>query len=267
MRIGTLVATPLNTLVALKGGPVKEIADLKGKKVGYSISGFEDALLGTMLQSAGLSLKDVTLVNVNFSLSPALLSKQVDAVIGAFRNVITSYSIHYTKLYDAHNKKSYESNAQFLCCLLRHPHPSPRRTAGGTLAGSPTPAAAMPTARPRLADIDNLRWSVILLVLGVHAAIPYSHLGPWYVYDPRQPSPLETHLFLAFEATSQAFFMGLLFFLAGLFAAPACDPMVSLVGGESATIHDPRPPSRVALSLSECEEGGVVEVARRNNFV
>ena len=81
----------------------------------------------------------------------------------------------------------------------------------------------MPTARPRLADIDNLRWCVILLVLGVHAAIPDSHLGPWYVYDPRQPSPLETHLFLAFEATSQAFFMGLLFFLAGLFAAPACD--------------------------------------------
>jgi putative hydroxymethylpyrimidine transport system substrate-binding protein len=31
-------------------------------------------------------MEDVTLVNVNFSLSPALLSKQVDAVIGAFRN-------------------------------------------------------------------------------------------------------------------------------------------------------------------------------------
>lgn len=75
----------------------------------------------------------------------------------------------------------------------------------------------------RLAYVDNLRWSVILLVLGVHAAIPYSHLGPWYVYDPRPPSPLESHLFHAFEATAQAFFMGFLFFLSGVFAPAALD--------------------------------------------
>ncbi len=86
VRVGTLIETPLNSLVVLKKGPIKNIADLKGKKIGYSISGFEDALLGTMLASHGLSLKDVTLVNVNFSLAPALLSHQVDAVIGAFRN-------------------------------------------------------------------------------------------------------------------------------------------------------------------------------------
>ncbi|MBN2751599.1 MAG: ABC transporter substrate-binding protein [Rhodospirillaceae bacterium] len=86
VRIGTLIETPLNALVALKKGPIKTIADLKGRKIGYSISGFEDAILGTMLQSHGLSLKDVTLINVNFALSPALLSRQVDAVIGAFRN-------------------------------------------------------------------------------------------------------------------------------------------------------------------------------------
>ena len=34
----------------------------------------------------GLKLDDVELVNVNFSLSPALIAGQVDAVIGAFRN-------------------------------------------------------------------------------------------------------------------------------------------------------------------------------------
>ncbi len=85
-RVGTLVATPLNSLVALADGPVKSIADLKGRKVGFSVGGFEDALLGAMLEKHGLSLEDVTLVNVNFALSPALLSGQVDAVIGAFRN-------------------------------------------------------------------------------------------------------------------------------------------------------------------------------------
>jgi putative hydroxymethylpyrimidine transport system substrate-binding protein len=85
-RIATLVATPLNTLLALEGGPVEDIAGLKGRKIGFSIGGFEDALLGRMLEGAGLTLQDVELVNVNFSLSPALLSGQVDAVIGAFRN-------------------------------------------------------------------------------------------------------------------------------------------------------------------------------------
>ena len=86
VRVGTLVATPLNTLLALADGPVKSIADLKGRRIGYSVGGFEDALLATMLERHGLTLKDVTLINVNFSLSPALLSGQVDAVIGAFRN-------------------------------------------------------------------------------------------------------------------------------------------------------------------------------------
>jgi putative hydroxymethylpyrimidine transport system substrate-binding protein len=86
VRVGTLVATPLNSLVALAAGPIRSIADLKGRKVGYSVGGFEDALLGVMLARHGLSLKDVTLVNVNFALSPAIFSGQVDAVIGAFRN-------------------------------------------------------------------------------------------------------------------------------------------------------------------------------------
>ena len=85
-RIATLVSTPLNSLVALEGGEVESIADLKGKKVGFSVGGFEDALLGTMLREAGLSIDDVELININFALSASLLSGQVDAVIGAFRN-------------------------------------------------------------------------------------------------------------------------------------------------------------------------------------
>ena len=86
VRIATLVATPLNTLLVLADGPVQSIADLKGRTVGYSVGGFEDALLGAMLERHGLGIEDVTLVNVNFSLSPSLLSGQVDAVIGAYRN-------------------------------------------------------------------------------------------------------------------------------------------------------------------------------------
>ncbi len=86
VRIGTLVATPLNSLVVLAAGPITSIEDLDGRKVGFSVGGFEDALLGAMLEKYGLSLDRVTLVNVNFSLSPSLIGGQVDAVIGAFRN-------------------------------------------------------------------------------------------------------------------------------------------------------------------------------------
>ncbi|WP_026757935.1 ABC transporter substrate-binding protein [Sediminimonas qiaohouensis] len=85
-RVGTLVATPLNCLLVRKDGPIAEIADLEGRKVGFSVAGVEEALLSAMLEPAGLGMADIELVNVNWSLSPSLMSGQVDAVIGAFRN-------------------------------------------------------------------------------------------------------------------------------------------------------------------------------------
>lgn len=85
-RIGTIAETPLNALVVLRDGPIKQIGDLKGKKVGFSVGGFEDAVLSAMLKKHGLTLDDVELININFSLSPSLITGAVDAVIGAFRN-------------------------------------------------------------------------------------------------------------------------------------------------------------------------------------
>jgi putative hydroxymethylpyrimidine transport system substrate-binding protein len=86
VRVGTLIATPLNCLLVLDEGPIRSIADLKGRKIGYSVAGVEEALLTAILGRYDLSLADVELVNVNWSLSPALMSGQVDAVIGAYRN-------------------------------------------------------------------------------------------------------------------------------------------------------------------------------------
>ncbi|KOF12985.1 ABC transporter ATP-binding protein [Ensifer adhaerens] len=86
VRVGTLVETPLNTVTVLDDGPIRSLADLKGKKIGFSVSGFEDAMLGRMLASAGLKKEDVELINVNFALSPSLIAGKVDATIGGFRN-------------------------------------------------------------------------------------------------------------------------------------------------------------------------------------
>src|SRR5690606_24910961 len=84
-RVGTLVATPLNCLMVKADGPVQEIADLKGKKIGYSVSGVEEALVGQILASAGLTMNDIGMVNVHGSRSPAWIAGQVDATNGAYR--------------------------------------------------------------------------------------------------------------------------------------------------------------------------------------
>jgi putative hydroxymethylpyrimidine transport system substrate-binding protein len=86
VRFGTIVSTPLNALVVLDESPIRTMADLKGKTIGFSVGGFEDALLKMMLSEAGLDLSDVELVNINFALSASLITGKVDAVIGAFRN-------------------------------------------------------------------------------------------------------------------------------------------------------------------------------------
>lgn len=86
VRIATLIATPLNSLVVLADSDILSIGDLKGKTIGYSVGGFETVLLKTMLETAALNIEDVELINVNFSLSPSLFAGKTDAVIGAFRN-------------------------------------------------------------------------------------------------------------------------------------------------------------------------------------
>lgn len=86
VRVGTIVNTPLNTVAVLESSGIKSMADFKGKKIGFSVSGVEEATLGTMLKQGGLTLSDVTTVNVNFQLVSSLMSGQVDGVIGGYRN-------------------------------------------------------------------------------------------------------------------------------------------------------------------------------------
>ena len=86
VRVSTLIAAPLNSLMVRADSGIDSLADLKGKKIGYSVSGFEDAQLAAMLDSVGLTLADVETVSINWAITTSLLTKQVDAVIGAYRN-------------------------------------------------------------------------------------------------------------------------------------------------------------------------------------
>ena len=86
VRVGTLVSTPLTCLVVLADGPIQSLADFKGRRVGFAVAGVQEAMLEAMLRHNGLTGEDVEQINIGWSISPALMSRQVDGVIGAFRN-------------------------------------------------------------------------------------------------------------------------------------------------------------------------------------
>jgi len=87
------------------------------------------------------------------------------------------------------------------------------------------PIAAEPVvanrAKPRLAFIDNIRWVLIVLVVSIHAAVTYSHVGSWYWMEDPKPGRTVLLIFAGYEFYLQSFFMGLLFFIAGYFVPGA----------------------------------------------
>jgi len=84
VSIAALVQHPLNTIMTLQSSGLTEPSQLKGKTIGITGVPSDDALLATVLQTAGLTMDDVETVTVGFDLMPALLGKRVDAIIGAY---------------------------------------------------------------------------------------------------------------------------------------------------------------------------------------
>lgn len=75
----------------------------------------------------------------------------------------------------------------------------------------------------RLVYLDNIRWTMIILVLSMHASDTYSPFGNWYFTDRGEAGPGTILTFGIYQSVLQAFFMALLFFIAGYFAAPSLD--------------------------------------------
>ena len=82
--VAALVQHPLNGIMSLESAGITRPADLAGKKVGYAGLASDEALVKAVLAADGLTLDDIELVNVGFDLAPSLVSKRVDAVIGAY---------------------------------------------------------------------------------------------------------------------------------------------------------------------------------------
>lgn len=87
IRFGTLIDQPLDCMLALKQSQIKTIKDLKGKKIAVGSNSIGNILLNTVLAQAGIKPNEVELVTINYNLTQALLSKQVDVITDVMRNV------------------------------------------------------------------------------------------------------------------------------------------------------------------------------------
>jgi hypothetical protein len=95
----------------------------------------------------------------------------------------------------------------------------PGALAGRATMGPPVPVEFAARATPRLASIDNLRVTVIMLVVVHHAAQAYADVGNgWAIVNATQ-----TPILRPFLAVNDAFGMGLMFLLAGCFTPRTYD--------------------------------------------
>ena len=83
-----------------------------------------------------------------------------------------------------------------------------------------TPPSPVPA---RWLYLDHLRAALVILVVVLHAAVTYSGLGGWYYKEPAELLYPEFLGFAWLESHLQAFFMGLLFLIAGFFVPEAFD--------------------------------------------
>lgn len=87
VAIGALVQKPLTSIISIGDKAVREPGQLEGKRIGTAGIPYQDAYLKTIVNRAGLDPGSVRSINVGFNLVPALLTKRVDATLGAFWNI------------------------------------------------------------------------------------------------------------------------------------------------------------------------------------
>lgn len=86
VSVAAIAQSPLTSLMSLKRG-FRGPQDLRGGRVGTAGIPYQSAYLRTILEAAKVAVGSVKETNVGFNLVPAMLSRRVDATLGAFWNV------------------------------------------------------------------------------------------------------------------------------------------------------------------------------------
>jgi putative hydroxymethylpyrimidine transport system substrate-binding protein len=87
VAVGSLVSQPTTALIWLKGSGIKDVADLKGKTIAAPGIPYQDQMLESILERAGVNPDDVEVKHVGYKLMPALLHGKADAIFGGSWNV------------------------------------------------------------------------------------------------------------------------------------------------------------------------------------
>ena len=80
--IGTVVQHPLNIVMSMGESGINGAKDLKGKTVGYPGTPDNEVFIKAMMEHNGLKYEDVTMQDVGFDLNTAVITGNVDAIIG-----------------------------------------------------------------------------------------------------------------------------------------------------------------------------------------
>lgn len=87
VAVGALVPHPTASIIWLKDSGIRGVGDLEGKTIGTEGVPYQKPLLEAILATADLSLEDVKVLRVGYSLTSALKNGRVDAIIGGSWNV------------------------------------------------------------------------------------------------------------------------------------------------------------------------------------
>lgn len=87
VSVAALIPTSLTSLVAKRDSGITTAADLAGRTVGLSGLASQEPTIDFIAREAGIDPASISTPNVQQSLNQALLTDQVDAIFGAFRNI------------------------------------------------------------------------------------------------------------------------------------------------------------------------------------
>lgn len=86
VSLAALVRHPLNYLMVPEKSKIKTPKDLAGKNIGYPSIPTDEAIVKTMVDHDGGSIKNVKMTDVGFDLMPAVSTNKVDGIIGGYIN-------------------------------------------------------------------------------------------------------------------------------------------------------------------------------------
>lgn len=87
VAVGSLVSEPTAALIWLKESGIQTIADLKGKTIAVPGVPYQEEMLESILERAGVNPDDVKVETFGYRVMPALLHGKADAIFGGSWNI------------------------------------------------------------------------------------------------------------------------------------------------------------------------------------